>query len=176
MSFSELFSQEGQPSRKPDYLSFQSGFILDSYASVGIRYYFEYQKEIKSNWNYGISLENSHHLMKLPDIKDALPTNLNILSFNGYYKINLIKDKVFWNAGAGIGVVHVFFNDTNKLGYALNASLTLNILLTKRLALETSPLFILLPTSRAYYSTMNMQNYNDFFALSFLSIGIKTRL
>lgn len=176
VSATEIFSQEEQPFRKPDYLSFQSGLVLDSYASVGIRTYFEFQKEIATNRSYGISFENTRHYGTLPDIRDALATNLNLLSFNGYYRLNLIKDKAFWNAGAGIGIVHVFFDDTDKLGYVFNASLTLNIKLSKRIYFETSPLFILLPTSRVYYSPMNLQRYNDFFALSFLSFGIKTKL
>lgn len=171
-----IFSQEVQPFRKPDYLSVQSGLIIDSYASIGIRLCFEYQKEIENNWSYGILFETSRHYTTLPDIRDALPTNLNIASLNGYYRLSLIKDKVFWNAGAGIGIANAYFDDTDKLGYVFNASLTLNIKLSKRIYFETSPLFILLPTSRAYYSPMTLQNYTDFYALSFLPFGIKIKL
>jgi hypothetical protein len=55
---SDLFSQETQKTRTPDYLSAQTGLVIDAYNSTGLRLFFEYQKEIKSNWSYGISFEN----------------------------------------------------------------------------------------------------------------------
>ena len=56
------FSQTKDTLRKPDYLSFQTGFMYDVYNSVGIRTYFEYQKDLKKNWQYGIGYEHTIHL------------------------------------------------------------------------------------------------------------------
>jgi hypothetical protein len=82
----------------------------------------------------------------------------------------------FWNAGAGIGFVHAYWGNSDKIGYAFNASLTLNIKLSNRIHLESSPMAIILPTSRVYYSPMNVEGYSDFFAISFLSLGAKVKL
>ena len=174
---SGLYSQENQNLRKPDYLSAQTGLVFDGYNSLGIRLFFEYQKVIKSNWSYGISFENSRHFSHLvSDIKNELPTNLDLLSLNGYYRLNLIKDKVFWNAGAGIGGVHAYWENNDKIGLALNASLTLNIKLSDRIYFESSPLVFLLPTSRVYFSPMNVRDNHNFYAISFLSLGVKVKL
>jgi hypothetical protein len=105
-----------------------------------------------------------------------LPTNLGLLSLNGYYKLNLLKDKVFWNAGAGIGFGHAYWENSDKIGYALNASLTLNIKLSKRIYFESSPMAFLLPTSRVYYSPVNVEGHSNFYAISFLSLGVKVKL
>jgi len=172
-----LRAQTVAPFRKPDYLSFQTGAMVDRYNSLGIRTYFEYQKEVSGHWQYGISYEHSRHFgFFATDHPDALPTNLSLLSLNGYYKINLLKDRLFWLAGLGIGGVHAYWDTNDKIGATVNASFTLNIKLTKKLYFESSPFIVLLPTNRLYFSTMNTERYNNFFALSLFPFGLKVKL
>ena len=168
-------SIEKQP--KPNYLSFQTGGMVDIYNSFGVRTFFEYQKDLKKNWQYGISYEHVRHLGRAAtDHSDNLSSNLSLLSFNYYYKFKLYKDRVFWTSGLGAGVVHLNWEDNDDFGPTVNASITLNIRVTKRFYIETSPLIVLAPVNRFYYSPMNASSYKDFYAGTFFPIGFKVRL
>jgi hypothetical protein len=101
---------------------------------------------------------------------------LSQLSINGYYKLNLFKDRLFWTGGLGIGALHVNWDDNDSFGATLNASLTLNIRVTKRIYVETSPLIVLMPFSRIYYSPMNIDHFDNFYAFTFFPIGLKVKL
>ena len=163
--------------RKTDYLSFQTGFIVDGYNSLGIRTFFEYQKDLKKNWQFGISYEHSRHFgFFMTDQLYDLDSDLSQISLNGYYKLNLIKDRLFWTAGVGIGALHVNWDDNDGFGPTINASLTLNMRLTKRIYLEASPLLAFLPSNRVYYSPMNIDHFNDFYAFTFFPFGLKVKL
>ncbi|RLD68982.1 MAG: hypothetical protein DRI95_01435 [Bacteroidetes bacterium] len=171
------FSQDVENVRKPDYLTFQTGLMIDGYNSMGIRTFFEYQKDFKGNWQFGISYEHSRHFTSFAtDQLDELPTNLSLLSYNCYYKLNLIPNRLFWTAGIGLGGVHAYWNVNDKFGLTINASLTLNIRVSKRIYFESSPLVVLLPSNRVYFSTMKVENYNNFYALSFFPFGLKVKL
>ncbi len=172
------FSQTDETENaKTDYLTFQSGFIVDGYNSLGIRTFFEYQKDLKKNWQFGISYEHSRHLgFFMTDQLYDLNSNLSQLSINGYYKLNLIKDKLFWTGGIGVGALHVNWDDNDSFGATINASLTLNIRITKRLYFESSPLFVLMPFNRIYYSPMNIDHFDNFYAFTFSPFGIKVKL
>lgn len=171
------FSQSEVDFRQPDYLLFQTGLMIDGYNSMGVRTFFEYQKDIKGNWQYGISYENSRHLTSAAtDHLNELPTNLDILSINGYYKLNLLKDRLFWTAGVGFGGVHAYWNDRDKFGLVANASITLNIRITKRIYFESSPLVVFLPSNRLYLSSMNIDTFDGFYAFTFFPFGIKVKL
>jgi len=173
----KAFSQTNEQVRKPDYLSFQTGLMVDRYNSLGIRTFFEYQKDIKGNWQYGISYEHSAHLTSAAtDIPNSLSTNLSLMSLNGYYKLNLFRDRVFWTTGLGIGGVHANWEDRNKVGATINASMTLNIRMTKKLYFESSPLLVLLPSNRVYFSNMDADRYKSFYAFSFFPFGLKVKL
>lgn len=172
------FSQTDEvPSIKNDYLSFQTGFIVDGYNSLGVRTFFEYQKDLKNNWQYGISYEHTRHVgFFMTDQLYDLNSNLSQLSLNGYYKLNLIKDRLFWSGGLGVGALHVNWDDNDSFGATINASLTLNIRITKRLYFESSPLIVLMPFNRIYYSTMNIDHFDNFYAFTFFPFGIKVKL
>ena len=115
-----VFSQTKDTLRKPDYLSFQTGFMYDVYNSLGWRLHFEYQKDLRKNWQYGIGYEHTIHLGNgISDQYYELPTNLNILSFNGYYKLQLAKDRFFWTAGLGAGFVQIDWDNSNNSGSCL---------------------------------------------------------
>jgi len=174
----KVFSQTDKEAIiKNDYLTFQTGFIVDGYNSLGIRTFFEYQKDLKKNWQFGISYEHSRHFgFFLTDQLYDLNSNLSQLSFNGYYKLNLINDRLFWTGGLGCGVLHVNWDDSDRFGATINASLTLNIRITKRLYFESSPLIVLVPFNRIYYSPMNLDHFNNFYAFTFFPIGFKVKL
>ena len=170
-------SQTQKDSCNSDYLTFQSGFMIDGYNSLGVRTFFEYQKDFRRNWQFGISYEHSRHLgFAATDHLYELPTNLSLLSLNCYYKLNLIKNRFFWTAGFGIGAIHAYWEDQDVFGATINASLTLNVRITKRIYIETSPLVVLIPTNRVYFSTMDADQFNSFYALTFFPFGIKVKL
>ncbi len=172
------FSQtDNEKSIKNDYLTFQTGFIVDGYNSLGVQTFFEYQKDLKNNWQFGISYEHSRHLgFLITDQPYNLNSDLRQLSLNGYYKLNLIKNRLFWTGGLGIGALHVNWNNNDSFGVTINASLTLNIRITKRLYFESSPLIVVMPFNRIYFSPMGIDHYDYFYALTFFPVGIKVRL
>ena len=171
------FSQEDGNTFKPGFLAFQSGFIIDGYNSLGIRTFFEYQKDIKKNLQYGISYEHSRHFgFARTDQMYDLDSDLSLLSINGYYKLNVIKDRLFWTAGLGIGALHVNWGGNDGFGATVNASLTLNIRILRRIYLESSPLLVLLPCDRVYYSLVNIDHFDNFYAFTFFPFGIKVKL
>jgi hypothetical protein len=164
-------------SLKSDYLTFQTGFILDEYSSLGVRMFFEYQKDIKKNFQYGISYDHSRHMGYFMTESRFGPSNLSVLSLNGYYKLNLIKDKLFWTCGLGVGALHLYWDDNDSFGATVNASITLNIRITKRVYLESSPLTLLLtPVNRYYYSPMNIGHFDTFSAFTLFPFGLKVKL
>ncbi|MBC7450394.1 MAG: hypothetical protein H7259_02785 [Cytophagales bacterium] len=172
-----ISAQIPEKPRRPDYLSLQTGFVIDGYNSMGIRTFFEYQKDLKNNWQYGISYEHTSHFgYFVTDRHNELPTNLSVLNVNAYYKLNAIKDRLFWTAGLGTGLLHINWDNSNKVSLCVNASLTLNIRITKKLYIETAPFFPILPINRCYFSTVNIEGYNNFFACAFFPIGIKVKL
>jgi len=172
------FSQTDEnKTAQSDYLTFQTGLIVDGYNSLGVRTFFEYQKDFQKNWQLGISYEHSRHFgFFMTDQLYDLNSNLSQFSINGYYKLNLVKDRLFWTGGLGVGALHVNWDDNDSFGATMNVSLTLNIRITKRVYLETSPLIVLLPFNRVYYSPMNIKHFDNFYAFTFLPFGIKVKL
>lgn len=161
---------------RADYLTFQTGLIQNGYNSLGIRTYFDYQKDLKKNWQWGISYEHDQHFGHLWSDVRNLETNVSLLSLNGYYKLQLVRDKFFFTAGLGIGAAHVNWDNQNDFGLTANVSLTMNIRLSKRIYLESAPFFVLLPSNRVYYSPMNVEEFSDFWAFTLFPIGIKVKL
>lgn len=180
------FSQE-QETIKNDYLVFETGLIFNWTNSLGVRTFFEYQKETRKNWSFGVSYEHSQTIGSPFSGFYYGETNLSLLSLNSYYRINLIKDRLFWVVGAGIGAGHVNINDfpvrdsystkKNLFGYTFNISANLNIRIGKRIYLQTSPLLILAPINRVYYSpNLSKNGINYLFAQTAFPIGIKIKL
>ena len=97
-----VYSQTKEILPNPNYLAIQSGLMADGYNSMGFRTFFEYQKDVKKNWQYGISYEHVRHLgIAATDHSDNLSSNLSLLILNYYYKLKLYKDRVFWTSGLG---------------------------------------------------------------------------
>lgn len=172
------FSQNNDTMPKASYLSVQSGILSENdYNSAGIRTFFEYQKDFGKNWQYAISYEHSRHFMDIAtDHPNELKTNLSLLSVNCQYKLNLIPNRLFWTAGVGAGAVHINWEDEDKIGASLNASLTLNFRLSKKIYVETAPLTVLFPFNRVYFSPVNVENHQNFYAFTIIPIGVKVKL
>lgn len=162
---------------KTDYLIVQTGFIVDRYNSVGVRTFFEYKKDIKKNWQFGISYEHSRHFANFrTGAVYNLESNLSLISINGYYKLNLLRDRLFWTGGIGVGALHVNWDDNDAFGATVNASLTLGIRVTRRIYFVSSPLLIFMPTNRIYYSPLDIGRINNFYAFTSFPFGIKVGL
>jgi len=171
-------SQAEKPdSTKAQFLTAEGGLIGNNYNSFGLRTFFEYQKQIKENWLYGISYEHSRHMFRMAtDMPHSLESNVSLLSLNGYYSINLIKNRLFWLGGIGVGAVHAYWDESDYFGVAANASLTLNVRITKRFYITSSPLIVLMPMNRGYFSPMEVPNYKDFGAFTFFPFGVKVKI
>lgn len=171
------FSQTKEKQPKSSYLSVQTGFMYDGYESLGARAFFEYQKDLKKNWQYGISFEQSISLfMGGTDNPNSFPTNLTILCYNHYYKLKIYKDRVFVTSGLGAGVLNAYWKDNYKIGPTINASITLNVRLNKKIFLETSPLVLIMPFHRVYYSTINTGPFTNYYSITVFPIGLKIKL
>lgn len=173
------YSQTVDIAEKQDFLSIQTGQIIDKYNSTGIRLFFEYKKDMKGRWQYGISFETSrHNRVSGMEYADNLPTNLNLLNFNYYFKLNPRSNRMIWALGIGFGGVHVFWNenkDSDRFGLNLNASFTASIKLSEKMYIECSPSIALLP-NRIYFSSMNVESFNNFYAFTFFPFGFKFKL
>lgn len=171
------FAQSSFRRSNIDFLSFETGLTVDAYNSLNARMAFEYQKQLSPKWLYGISYEHtSHYDYAFRDKDYELPTNFSLLSLNGYYRINLTKRLLFLTAGAGVGLVHLNWLKNDKVGLTANASLTLNIKLTERVYIITSPLLVLTPSNRIYVSPIKIKNFSSFYTYSAFPLGIKVQL
>ncbi len=185
----ESFSQSKNELKPAHYFAFQTGLNIDNFSGpernsrgipqtglmLSIRTFIEYQKDIKGNWQYGISFEHTFPFTERNNLGE-LSAKLNLLSGNFNYKINLIKDALFWTSGVGIGIVHANYNGANQFGGLINFSMTLNLKLSKQIYIETSPLLILFPFNRFYLSSMNAATNHQFFAYNILPFGLKIKL
>ncbi len=167
-----------QPKIKPsEYIAFQSGASVNTYNSFGARLFFEFQKDISKHWQHGFSFEQNIHLYRAAtDHSNDLNSNISAFCYNHYYKIKIYKDRFFWTTGVGAGLMNVNWDSNNKIGPVVNASMTLNIRLSNRLFIETSPLIILLPSNRGYFSPINVSTYSNYSSASFFPFGIKIKL
>lgn len=123
-----------------------------------------------------MSFEGTAHFTEWATDTRSVHSNLNHLLFNGYYRINLVTDKIYWDCGLGLGGTRVFWNENNKFGLTASASMTLNIRLGPNVLLQTSPLIILMPINRVYVSAISMNENNALWAYAILPFGVKIRV
>ena len=173
--YSKLIAQENQ--EKNDYLAFKTGILGDNYNSYGIRLNFEYTKEIIGNRQYSISYETRRNVGHvLSGYQHDKPSNTNIITINYYYKIKLIKDKLYWNCGGGVGAAHVFWDNNNFFGVVFSLNASLNIKIFKKTYIETAPILFLLNPSKVYFVVGKFEDINNYIAFTILPIGIKVKL
>ncbi len=134
---------------------------------------------MRGNWQNRISYETSRHGVESGmEYAKKLHTNLNFLNFNYYLKLNPKSNRIIWTLGIGLGGFHVFWdenNDNDKFGLNINASFTASIKLSEKIYLECTPTIALLP-NRIYFSTMDVENFDNFYAFTFLPLGLKVKL
>ena len=141
-----------------------------------MRLFFEFQKEWTPKWSYGISFEGTAHFGEFATDTRSMPTSLNHVMFNVYYRINVHKDKIYWDCGMGFGGSRAFWQQSNKFGLSADASITLNIRLGSNVLLQTSPLIILLPVNRVYVSSIRMNENQALWAFAAFPFGVKIRV
>lgn len=173
------FSSFGQNngSNKSHSISIQSGIAVNSYNNLSTSLGFEYQKMVKGNWSYGCLYVSNRSVSEFASDTKTTKLNQHHLSFNVYYRLSLIKEKVFWDFGVGAGVSHVYFGENlDDFGTELNLSSTLNIKLFKQIYLQTSPLVVLIPSHRVYFSNIALSGRDHLKAFSFFPLGVKIAL
>ncbi len=167
-----VFSQSRQ------FLAFQTGFFADSYNSLGVRFFMEFQRDWNSQRGYGISLERTRffgHYMT--DYYPGVDADWTLFDYNYYYKLNLWKNFLALKLGAGVGISHLAWNNNDKLGPNFNFSFTLNVRIGQNVYLETTPIPILVPFSRFYFHFLPTQQGNKMiYSGTFHAIGIKIKI
>lgn len=171
------FGQDVIRVSKPDFISVQSGLAVNSYNNLSASLGFEYQKQVKDNWSLGYLFSANRAMYEFASDTKTTELNQNHLSINLYYRLSLIKEKVFWDFGVGAGVMHAYFGENlDEFGIEMNLSSTLNIKLSKRIYFQSSPLLVLVPSNRVYFSTLSVAGKDNLFAFSFLPFGVKIAL
>ncbi len=155
------------------------GLNVSSYYSLGVRLYFDYSRDITRYWQWGISYETTRHattsVSGLP--RDAQPLELNhtIICGNIYRKVNTPIKGVHWRFGAGAGLIHAFWDESDQFGLALNLSAGLHIKLSRNVWLTTSVFPLLLPSNRIPYAFIRMPGQSHILSGSFFNIGFQAR-
>jgi hypothetical protein len=171
------FSQEANTVTKSDFISIQSGLAINNYNAMSMALGFEYQKQIKGNWSLGYMYSTSRFVREAANEALTTELNQNHLSVNLYYRLSLIKEKIFWDFGAGAGATHAYFGeDIDDFGLEVNLSSTLNIKLFKRVYFQASPLLVLIPSNRVYFSDVSVNGRDNLFAFSMFPFGVKIAL
>ncbi len=173
---SRISAQDSTATTENHFIAIQTGFSIDNNNSFGVRLYLEFQKEWTPRWSYGVSFEGTAHFGEFATDTRSMPTSLNHLLFNVYYRVNLNKDKIYWDCGLGLGGSRAFWSVNNKFGLTSSASITLNIRLGPNVLLQASPLVILAPVNRAYASKISMNENSRLWAFAILPFGVKIRV
>lgn len=171
------YSQEANTRTKPDFISIQSGLAINNYNAMSLALGFEYQKQIKGNWSLGYLYSASRFVREAANDAQTTELNQNHFSVNLYYRLSLVKEKVFWDFGVGAGATHVYFGeDIDDFGLEVNLSSTLNIKLFKRVYFQASPLLVLIPSNRVYFSGLSLEDRDNLYAFSMFPFGVKIAL
>ncbi len=161
------------------YLMASVGMNLNSYHSLGARLYFDYSKDFAKNWLWGVSFELSRHMnssFTAPEYAPTLHVGHNILSGNIFRKLNLPNSRVYWRIGAGLGLVHAYWDESDRFGPAVNISAGMHIPVSRNVWITTSALPYLLATNRLTYSPLRIDGFKDFISGSILNLGFQARL
>ncbi|WP_207428538.1 hypothetical protein [Pedobacter sp. SYSU D00535] len=175
MSFAAFCQSTEVNAEKDRYIQFETGFLADSYNSIGVRTFFEYQKNSSAKRRFGISYDHSRHLGAWGLHREVdIPTNLSMLSFNYYFVKPLVKQQLQLETGIGAGAVHAYWdNHNNYFGAALNVSISLDVRMGDRLYLRFSPLLV---TNRAYFGLVNNEEKKSVNVFTGLPLGLKFKL
>jgi hypothetical protein len=181
LSINGIAQTENEKPIKSGYLKLQLGLSISNH--VVPQFFFEYQKDLGKNWQFGISYEQS--IGDDHGNSEEYNFTYRTLSFNGYYKSKVLFERVFWTVGAGIGAVNFSYTkyrsgfgetDIKRFEPIFNVSMTLNVKITKSIYLVSSPLiFIPIPPNRVYISPINTDG-GYFFSATLLPFGIKIKL
>ncbi|HKL02683.1 MAG TPA: hypothetical protein VJ911_03370 [Cryomorphaceae bacterium] len=169
---------EGQGDSTSHYLTASFGFNYNNYHSLGARIYFDYSKEFLKNWQWSISYEQTHHVGEFaaPEESESLHVSHSILSGNIYRKVPLWKDKIFWRLGVGAGLIHAFWDRSNRFGPSVNISAGLHIKVFPNVWITTSAIPFLFPTNRFTYAPLRITGFNDFKSGSVFNFGFQFRV
>ncbi len=178
LSFIFVHYSYSQKLDKEQYIVVKTGFLANNTNSLGIRTFFEYQKDFSNKIFYGISFDHSNYFGRMMTDYYPTPRNLDIINYNVYYKINIFKEKVYWTVGLGAGVFHAYWKNENNYGVVANIDAALNIKLTKNITLQADPVPIPIIINRFYISPNSIINGKDNWmaSLAYFGYGVKIKL
>jgi hypothetical protein len=174
------FSQVNVSTKRARYLKIQSGFIWDINNSFGPRVGFELMKSFKNKERLfsGVGIESKWHLIEAAtDLYEPPDLNTINITYSIHYIQPFAKDKLFWDASAGMGAIYLFGEGKSSLQPSLSLGLSLNFKLSKSIVFETAPLLIIPPISKVIFSPNRLyeekQTYTQF---TFVPIGLTIKL
>jgi hypothetical protein len=172
-------SAKSQQDSTAQYLMSSFGANVSSYYSLGVRLYFDYSRDLSKFWQWGVSYETTRHATTsaagVPEDATLLELNHHMLSGNVFVKLNSGKP-VHWRFGAGAGLIHAFWETSNRFGIAMNISAGMHIRLSQKVWLTTSVLPVLIPSNRITYALIDMPGRNHLLSGSFLNLGFQVKL
>lgn len=155
----------------------------------------EYSSQIKSNWFWGVTLQNNQGIGRLYtyDVAPGSPSPYqntlyqNIFTLNGmaYYRIPIVKSRLFLRPGVGFGLGYHQMQDhenskdgiNDKVLPYFNAELSWLLRVSKHVDLKFSPTLLFTPQSFAI-SPMKLGSPTDVIPYHFdagLNIGVGVR-
>ncbi len=163
-----------------NYLSFQSGFTFDFYNSLGARLQVEYYKKIKRKQKkyIGFFLDNKVHLTYAATDNYGYPQlNTIFVGVNYHYMVNLWKNRLLWDIGAGTGCMSVFNKTTLSFLPTFNLHATLDFKISKKCFLQLPPLLVFLPFNKASLAyNYNFKNFSIYGQFPFLNLGLRYKI
>jgi len=170
------FGQKNNTIYNHKFIAIESGLLIDSYNSMGPRLKFEFQQQLKKRFMYGIAFDSKWHVgHAATDQSVDLPVNSNSLTGTVSWCLNP-NSKIFrWNIGAGLGGIHLFWNDVNRWGLLANINASMDIRLSDKVYLFTVPI-IFIPVSEFNLTTINEDPSKGYYSFSFFPFGIKIQL
>lgn len=167
------------------YLSIGTGITWDNYYSAGPRLLVSYSKRFKNKEKifWGITIDSKWKgLSGIPSVKlspgseyppeldySYLSADLHSISRRG-------KTKLMFDFSTGIGAIYLHGEGKSAILPAINIGMTMNIRLSQKLFLETSPLFII-PPSRITICPNKWASYRKVYsAWNFLLLGLRFEL
>ncbi|MFN2429884.1 MAG: hypothetical protein ABR574_07710 [Cryomorphaceae bacterium] len=157
-----------------------AGFNLNSEYSLGFRLFFDYSRSFTKDWYWSVSYETTRHigtgLVGLPRGVELLELSHNILSGNIYHKVYFLRNETHLQVGGGAGLVHAYWNQSNRFAPAFNLSAGLHFQVGRNFWITTSAVPVLLPSNRLTYAPLRTDQPSDFVSGTIFNIGFQARL
>jgi hypothetical protein len=170
---------------KLSYLTIGTGLLWDNYGSMGPRLHVEYVRRIadKEKLFWGISSDNKWKgLSGIPSFKlqQGVPyppeLNFNQLNLSIHSLSRMGKSILMFDFSLGAGAIYLNGEGKHSVQTSISFGMSMNIRLSKKTFLETTPLFIFPPSKISFSSHKVYPHFKSYTTAAFLPIGLKFKL